>query len=138
MLYAPAQNITVIVLSNVSGDAPDRMAVNLLNVTLGKPAVLATFRTAQAYPQVDLEKFAGEYDVSTQLSLDIRPSGDGLLVQASGQPAMFFLYEGHVNEHPQFFTKALDAQIECLPAVQGQVTDLILHLGGQSMKAKRH
>jgi CubicO group peptidase (beta-lactamase class C family) len=138
MLHSPARNITVIVLSNVSGDAPDRMAVSLLNVTLGKPAVLATFRTAQPYPEADLEKFAGEYDVSTQLSFSIRPSGDGLMVQATGQPPMLFSYEGLVNEHPQFFTNALDAQIEFLPAVQGHVTDLIVHLGGQSMKAKRH
>jgi CubicO group peptidase (beta-lactamase class C family) len=138
MLHSPARNITVIVLSNVSGDVPDRMAVNLFNVTLGKPAVLATFRTAQPYPQTDLEKFAGEYDVSTQLSLSIKPLGDDLIVQASGQPPMLFSYEGDVNGHPQFFTKALDAQIEFMPAAQGHVTDLILHLGGQSMKAKRH
>lgn len=137
MLHSKTRDITIIVLSNVSGDAPDKMAIDLLDVTLGKPVVLATFRTARPYPQADLEKLRGEYEVSAQLSLTIKPSGNGLMVQASGQPPMFFSYEGPVNEHPQFFTKALDAQIEFLPNERARVSDLVLHLGGQSMNAKR-
>jgi CubicO group peptidase (beta-lactamase class C family) len=34
MIYVPARNIAVIALSNVSGDAPDKMAAKLLDVTL--------------------------------------------------------------------------------------------------------
>lgn len=40
LIYVPADNIAIIVLSNVSGDTPDKMAAKLLDVTLGKKSHL--------------------------------------------------------------------------------------------------
>jgi CubicO group peptidase (beta-lactamase class C family) len=137
MIYVPARNIAVIALSNVSGDAPDKMAVKLLDVTLGKTVTLAKQRVAVPIAKADLSKFVGSYTISAQLSLNITASDEGLIVLATGQPPLQFSYEGEINGHPQFFTRAMDAQIEFIPNATDQVSTLVLHLSGSAMPGKR-
>ena len=137
MIYVPARNIAVIVLSNVSGDAPDKMAAKLLDVTLGKAVSLAKPRIALPISRAELSKFVGDYEISAQLSLKIAASDDGLIVQASGQPPLAFAYEGEINGHPQFFTRAMDVQIEFIPTSANHVSTLVLHLGGSAMQGRR-
>lgn len=137
MIYVPARNIAIIVLSNVSGDAPDRMAATLLDVTLGKQVTLAKPRIALPISRAELSKFVGDYKISAELSLKITASDDGLIVQASGQPPLLFSYEGEINGHPQFFTRAMDLQIEFIPTSTDDVSTLVLHLGGSAMQGRR-
>jgi CubicO group peptidase (beta-lactamase class C family) len=137
MIYVPARNIAIIVLSNVSGDAPDKMAGKLLDVTLGKAVTLAKPRIALPISRAELTKFVGDYEISTQLSLKITASDEGLIVQASGQPPLQFSYEGEINGHPQFFTRAMDVQIEFMPTSGDHVLALLLHLGGSAMQGRR-
>src|SRR5207245_2124438 len=84
-----------------------------------------------------LSKFVGDYEISAQLSLKITASDEGLIVQASGQPPLLFLYEGEINGHPQFFTRAMDVQIEFIPTSSDHISTLILHLGGGAMQGSR-
>ena len=137
MIYVPARNIAVIVLSNVSGDAPDKMASKLLDATLGKQVTLAKPRIALPLARAELSTFVGDYEISAQLSLKITPSDDGLIVQASGQPPLLFSYEGEINGHPQFFTRAMDVQIEFIPTSTDHISMLVLHLGGSAMQGRR-
>jgi CubicO group peptidase (beta-lactamase class C family) len=137
MIYVPARKIAVIALSNVSGDAPDKMAAKLLDVTLGKAVTLAEGRVALPIAKGELSKFVGEYAISAQLSLKITASDDGLIVLATGQPPFEFSYEGEISGHPRFFTRAMDAQIEFMPTTANHVLMLVLHLGGASMTGKR-
>jgi hypothetical protein len=137
MSYAPARNIAIIVLSNVSGDAPDIMAGKLLDVTLGKAVTLATPRIALPISRAELSKFIGDYEISAQLSLKITASDEGLVVQASGQSPLPFSYEGEINGHPQFFTRAMDVQIEFMRTSTDHVSTLVLHLGGSAMQGRR-
>jgi CubicO group peptidase (beta-lactamase class C family) len=137
MIYVPARNIAVIALSNVSGDAPDKMAAKLLDVTLGKTVTLAKQRAAMPIARDELSKFVGDYQISAQLSLNITASEEGLVVLATGQPPLQFSYEGEINGHPQFFTRAMDAQIEFIPTVTDHVSTLVLHLSGTAMTGKR-
>jgi CubicO group peptidase (beta-lactamase class C family) len=137
MIYVPARNIAVIALSNVSGDAPDKMAAKLLDVTLGKTVTLAKQRVAMPIAKSELSKFVGDYQISAQLSLNITASDEGLVVLATGQPPLQFSYEGEINGHPQFFTRAMDAQIEFIPTAADHVSTLILHLSGAAMTGKK-
>jgi CubicO group peptidase (beta-lactamase class C family) len=137
MIYVPARNISIIVLSNVSGDAPDKMAGKLLDVTLGKAVTLAKPRVALPISKAELSKFVGDYEISAQLSLKITASDEGLVVQASGQPPLLFSYEGEINGHPQFFTRAMDVQIEFIPTSADHVSTAVLHLGGSAMQGRR-
>jgi len=137
MIYVPVLKIAVIALSNVSGDAPDKMAAKLLDVTLGKMVTLAKQRVAVTITKSELSKFVGDYQISAQLSLNITASNEGLVVLATGQPPLQFSYEGEVNGHPQFFTRAMDAQIEFIPTATDHVSTLVLHLSGSAMPGKR-
>jgi hypothetical protein len=137
MIYVPARNIAVIALSNVGGDAPDKMAAKLLDVTLGKTVSLAKQRVAVPIAKGELSKFVGDYQISAQLSLNITASDEGLVVLATGQPPLQFSYEGQINGHPQFFTRAMDAQIEFIPTATDHVSTLVLHLSGAAMTGKR-
>jgi CubicO group peptidase (beta-lactamase class C family) len=137
MIYVPARNIAVIVLSNVSGDAPDKMGSKLLDATLGKQVTLAKPRIALPISRAELSKFVGDYEISAELSLKITASDEGLIVQASGQPPLAFSYEGEMNGHPQFFTRAMDVQIEFIPTSTDHVSTLVLHLGGSAMQGRR-
>jgi CubicO group peptidase (beta-lactamase class C family) len=137
MIYVPARDIVVIALSNVSGDAPDKMAAKLLDVTLGKTVTLAKQRVAVPIAKADLSKFVGDYTISAQLSLNITASDEGLIVLATGQPPLQFSYEGEINGHPQFFTRAMDAQIEFIPNATDHLSTLVLHLSGSAMPGKR-
>ena len=137
MIDVPSRDIVVIVLSNVSGDAPDKMAAKLLDVTLGKTVTLAKQRVAVPIAKADLSKFVGEYAISAQLSLNITASDEGLIVLATGQPPLQFSYEGEINGHPQFFTRAMDAQIEFIPNATDHLSTLVLHLSGSAMPGKR-
>jgi CubicO group peptidase (beta-lactamase class C family) len=137
MIYVPARGLAVIVLSNVSGDAPDKMAAKLLDVTLGKAVTLAKQRVAAPIAKRELANFVGDYQISAQLSLNITASDEGLVVLATGQAPLQFSYEGIINGHPQFFTRAMDAQIEFIPDATGHVSTVVLHLGGSTMPGKR-
>lgn len=137
MIDVPSRDIVVIALSNVSGDAPDKMAAKLLDVTLGKTVTLAKQRVAVPIAKADLSKFVGDYAISAQLSLNITASDEGLIVLATGQPPLQFSYEGEINGHPQFFTRAMDAQIEFIPNATDHLSTLVLHLSGSAMPGKR-
>lgn len=137
MIYVPSRDIAVIALSNVSGDAPDKMAAKLLDVTLGKAVTLAKQRVTVPIAKGELAKFVGEFQISAQLSLNITASDEGLVVLATGQAPLQFSYEGNINGHPQFFTRAMDAQIEFIPDATGHVSTLVLHLSGSAMPGKR-
>jgi CubicO group peptidase (beta-lactamase class C family) len=137
MSYVPARNIAIIVLSNVSGDAPDKMAGKLLDVTQGKEVTLAKPRIALPISKTELSKFVGDYEISAQLSLKITASDEGLVVQATGQPPLQFSYEGEINGHPQFFTRAMDVQIEFMPTSADHSSTLVLHLGGSVMQGRK-
>jgi len=137
MSYVPSQQVAVIVLGNVSGDTPDRLAGQLLDVTLGKAVILTPPRTAQAITPAELTRFSGTYVISPQLTLAITPAADGLLVLATGQPPLSFSYEGTVNGHPQFFTRSMDAQLEFAPSATGTVPTVLLHLSGSTMPGQR-
>ena len=59
--------------------------------------------------------------------------GDQLMTQATGQPKFPMFAESETK----FFLKVVDAQVEFFRNEKGAVTHLILHQGGQDMKAQR-
>jgi CubicO group peptidase (beta-lactamase class C family) len=89
LIYVPDKRICVVVLANVNGAAPEQMGHQLLDVTLGKPVVLATERKAVTIAKEELAKFVGVYDLMPNFSLTIAQAEVGLTVRgtARGFPA---------------------------------------------------
>jgi CubicO group peptidase (beta-lactamase class C family) len=135
--YVPQRKITVVVLSNVNGDAPDSMGTQLLDVVMGKPVVLASERKAVPITHAELEKFVGIYDLAPTFALTIAVSGDTLTAMGTGQAALPLMYQGDEGGRFRFFITAVNAEIEFVPDANGTVTSLILHQGGDHPAKKR-
>jgi CubicO group peptidase (beta-lactamase class C family) len=137
LLYVPDRRIAVVVLSNVSGAAPDEMGDQLLDVVLGKPVVLAGEHKAVPIAKEDLARFTGVYDLTPTFSLTIAAAAEGLTGQGTGQPPLPLMYEGVKDGHPRFFAVLANAEFEFIPDANGNITALILHQHGRNMAAKR-
>jgi hypothetical protein len=113
------------------------MGQQLLDVTLGKPVVLATERKAVPIAKEELAKFVGVYDLTPKFSLTIAQAGDGLTAQGTGQPAIPIMYQGVMDGHPRFFISAVGAEIEFVPDATGAIESLVLHQNGANMPGKK-
>jgi CubicO group peptidase (beta-lactamase class C family) len=136
--YAPKRRITVVVLSNVNGSAPDTISDQLMDTVLGRPVILASERKSMPIAKEELAKFAGVYDLFPNFSITVAVAGDHLTGQGSGQPAFDLSYEGVKDGHPRFFIKQVDAEIEFVPGAGGAIASLILHQGGQNLPGNKH
>ena len=138
LAYVPDRKITVVVLSNVNGGAPGSMGAQLLDVAMGKKVILASERKSVPIAKEELQKFTGVYDVNPIFALTIAVSGDSLTVRGTRQPADApAMYQGAEGGHPRFFIPPLDAEIEFLPEVDGDIWSLVFHQGGDHPAKKR-
>ncbi len=138
LAYVPDRKITVVVLSNVNGGAPGSMGAQLLDVAMGKKVILASERKSVPIAKEELQKFTGVYDVNPIFALTIAVSGDSLTVRGTRQPADApAMYQGAEGGHPRFFIPRLDAEIEFLPDVDGNIGSLVFHQGGDHPAKKR-
>jgi CubicO group peptidase (beta-lactamase class C family) len=128
--HVPEKDITVVVLSNVSGGAPSAMAPQLVSVALGKPVVLAAERKAVPITHAELTRFEGAYNLGEFGTFTFTTSGDTLMLGAFGPPSPL-LYQGLKNGHPTFFFELINGEIEFVPDAAGAVSSLILHFPGQ-------
>lgn len=128
--HVPENDLTVVVLSNVSGGAPSAMAPQLVSVALGHPVVLAAERKAVPITHAELARFEGPYKVGDFGTFTFITSGDTLQLTAFGPPAPL-LYQGMKHGHPTFFFALINGEIEFVPDTTGAVPSLILHFPGE-------
>jgi hypothetical protein len=80
-----------------------------------------------------LAAYVGTYELGPGFDLVIMLEGSQLMAQATGQPKYPLFAEGPGN----FFLKAVDAQVDFGKDQTGDVTSLVLHQGGRSLKGTR-
>jgi serine-type D-Ala-D-Ala carboxypeptidase/endopeptidase len=80
-----------------------------------------------------LDKFVGQYQLAPGAIFTVTRDGDHLYAQLTGQPQLEVFAEGD----GKFFYKVVDAQITFDTAGQGPASALILHQGGQDLRASR-
>ena len=133
----PERKITVAVLSNVNGSAPDSMSGQLLDVALGKAVVLDTERKPVPITKEELAKFEGVYDLEPDFALTVALSGDSLILQGTNRPVRHMMYQGVTDGHPRFFLPEVHTEVDFLPDATGNVTSLILREGAGLPAKKR-
>jgi hypothetical protein len=77
--------------------------------------------------------YVGRYELGPDWVMTITREGDRLFAQPTGQAKREFLPESETA----FFSEVPDAQITFVKDEKGRVTHLVIHLGGQEMRAKR-
>jgi CubicO group peptidase (beta-lactamase class C family) len=138
LIYVPERRIAVVVLSNVNGEAPAAMGLQLLDVMLGNPVTLASERKARPISKEALSRFVGVYDQTPDSTITVAFSGDDLTAQATGEPALRLLYLGVKDGRPRFYIRQLYAELEFVPDANGVYRSLVLHQAIFDVQATRH
>lgn len=126
--FDPRRRIGVVVLSN-SDQSIDDIGFHLLDP--GSP--LAVVRATVALPPESLEAYVGGYQLAPGFVLSIRRGSDGLLAQATGQPA----YPIFPSARDEFFYRVVDAQLSFVRDTTGRVASVILHQNGRDVPGPR-
>jgi hypothetical protein len=133
LAYYPGEKLVVMVLGNLSGAAPDDIAVKLGAVAHGEKVVLISERKAAAVDPKLFDGYVGSYEVIPSLVLTVTRNGDHLMMQATGAGKV----EMFPDDDRDYFLKVVDAQITFVTDGQGQATELILHQNGLDLHGKR-
>jgi CubicO group peptidase (beta-lactamase class C family) len=133
LAYYPEDQLTVAVLGNLNGMAPEQMAKLLGKVALGEPVTLATERKELKLPAETLLALAGQYELAPGVVLTVTAEGDQLMAQLTNQPKFPVFAESPTK----FFYKVVDAQLEFRRDLGGTVTGLTLYQNGRQIPAKK-
>ena len=133
LAYYPDEKMTVVVLGNLNGGAPEKIAGQLAAVAHGEPVVLPTERHEIAVDPHTLASYVGSYELAPGFVLVVTLENGQLMTQATGQPKFPIFAESSTR----FFPKVVDAEIEFTKDKSGTVTGLILHQGGRDIPGPR-
>jgi CubicO group peptidase (beta-lactamase class C family) len=130
LAYYPEDKLTVVVLANLNGQAPDEIASKLAAVVHGENVVLPSERKETAVSPAILAKYVGTYGLMPGFDIVMTLEGGQLMTQATGQPKFPLFAESETK----FFLKVVDAEVEFFRNEKGDVTHIMLHQGGQDVK----
>jgi len=132
--FDPDREVGVVVLTN-SNQGADDIGFHLLNpsLPLAEPAPPPEERAEIVVAAEVMEDYVGVYELSPQFRFTVTLEDGGLFAQATGQPKAQIFPESET----EFFYKIVDAQITFVRDETGEVTELVLHQGGQIARAKK-
>jgi CubicO group peptidase (beta-lactamase class C family) len=123
--------LTVIVLANRSGVAPDMIGRGIAGLYVPELAIVE--RVAVKIDPKVFDAYVGEYELAPGFILRVFREGDQLWAQATGQQRAELFAESETA----FFLKVVDAQLTFVKDAGGAVTHLVLVQGGTSHEAKK-
>jgi len=133
--YYPDDKLTVIVLANLNGGAPDQIASYIGKVALGQSVTLTSEREEITLPPATLPDYVGTYRVAAlDADLIIAVNGPRLTAKLGKQNPVDLFAES--DSH--FFLKVTDAQVEFFrdPATH-TVNRLVIHQNGTEREGKK-
>jgi CubicO group peptidase (beta-lactamase class C family) len=133
LAYYPENRLTVVVLGNENGSAPDEIAHDLGTLAYGGKVVLTSERKAIHIDPRIFDRYVGSYQLAPHFLITISREGNHLFAQATGQQKI----EIFPASEKEYFFKVVDAQITFVTDSRGRATELILHQGGHDQHAKR-
>jgi CubicO group peptidase (beta-lactamase class C family) len=133
LAYYPDDKLTVVVLGNVNGTAPDEIAGKLAALVHGETVKLAAERKEIALDAKLLAQYVGTYELAPGVDMLITLEGNQLSEKLASQAS----YPIFPESATMFFLKVVDAQLEFARDSNGKVTHLVLHQGGRDQKAPR-
>ena len=131
----PDDKLTVIVLGNLTGGAPDQIAASLGKVALGQPVTLISERKEIMLPVARLSDYTGTYRVADlDADLVIGVSGPRLSAKLGRQNPADLYAESENN----FFLKVADAQLEFFrDPTTHRVDRLVIHQNNANHEGRR-
>ncbi|HEX7138787.1 MAG TPA: serine hydrolase [Vicinamibacterales bacterium] len=133
LAFYPESRVTVAVLANVNGPAPEAIGAALATLAHGGSVQLTTDRHEVAVPTATLSSYVGTYEVGPNVNLMVTLDADHLMAQLSGQ-AKFQLF---AESETRFFVKVVDAQLDFVKDASGAVAQAVLHQNGRDITATK-
>jgi CubicO group peptidase (beta-lactamase class C family) len=133
MDYYPDDRLSVIVLGNVNGRAPEDIASKLGAVALGKKVVLTSERKTVAVDAALVGRYLGSYRLADGPVVVISREGDHVFAQLGNQPKV----EIFPASDTQFFLTVVDAQVDFIAGKDAPASEMVLHQGGRDVRAAR-
>ena len=134
LAYYPEDQLTVVVLANVNGPAPEEIARKLGALAHGETVTMPGERKEITLDPEVLSRYTGAYQVAPGATMLITLDKNQLISKLGAQPAVPIFPESE----RMFFAKVVDAQIE-FPKVEpkGKASQLTIHQNGRDITAKR-
>lgn len=133
MGHDTGSDMTVIVLGNLNGPAPDKLGVDLMTLARGGTITSPQERPALTVPVDTLRTYEGVYDLAPDFSITIAVVDGKLTAQATGQQRLELFAEGP----DAFFLRLVDARITFTRDAAGTVAGLVLHQNGNEAPAPK-
>jgi CubicO group peptidase (beta-lactamase class C family) len=133
LAYYPEDKLTVAVLANLNGSAPQLIGDKLAALAHGKAVVLPSERREIALSPEILARYVGAYKLQPGVDLVFTLEDNQLFAQITGQPKFPLFPESETR----FFLKVVDASVEFLKNDQGIVTHAVIHQGANKTKVAR-
>jgi len=135
LAYYPEDKLTVAVLGNLNGSAPEQIATTLASLAHGETITLQSERKQITLDPKVLERYVGAYQM---------PGGPAvmLITLENNQLISQLTNQGPVPIFPmsetKFFPKVVDAELEFSGTdAESRATQMTLHQNGRDMAAKR-
>ena len=133
MVRVPSEDITVIVMDNISGTNSGVLSSALTAAVLGKPYTIPQASKEIVLDAGMLKEYTGEYEFMPTFTIKVFLEGTRIKAQATNQPS----FEIFAEKKDLFFVKLVEAKLEFIRNEKGDVVELILHQNGMSPKAKK-
>jgi serine-type D-Ala-D-Ala carboxypeptidase/endopeptidase len=134
--FDPRRKLAVVVLANGAASRIDDLGNAAVNAVAGEP-VPPSFNLPPPDTAVDdkiLESYVGKYPLNPAFLLAITHINHKLYAQATGQPRIRL----HATSNKDFVIHLVPASITFEVDAKGKVTGLVLHQGGQDLRAARN
>jgi len=133
LAYYPGDQVTVVVLGNISSQAPDAIGASLGTLALGGQVELPSEKKSIEVSTEILRSYVGTYAGPGGRKNLVMLDGDQLMTQLSGQPKIPIF----PRSESRFFLKVVDAEVEFVKGEKGTVSALIIHQDGQDLTMVR-
>jgi CubicO group peptidase (beta-lactamase class C family) len=133
LAYYPDTRLTIAVLANINGEAPNQIAAKLADLAHGRAVQTTSERKEIPLPVATLSRYVGTYELAPGASMMIRLAGDHLTTQLTGQQQIPIFAESETR----FFLKVVDAQVEFFTDASGAVTHAVMYQNGRERKVPR-
>lgn len=134
LAYFPEAKVTVAVLGNLNGQAPQQIATRVAALAHGETVTLQSERKEITLDPKVMSRYVGAYQMGPGTNMVITMDGNRLSSKLGNQnPVPVF-----AESETMFFAKVVDAQLEFSGSdAQGRATLMTLHQNGRSQPAKR-
>lgn len=129
----PSEGICIILLDNKADGGLEAISRNIHAILHQQPYALPKRHIGILVDSLVLKTYVGAYELSPNFILTVRFENGQLSVQASGQDPLPML----ATDRQLFYLKKANAELEFVKDSNGKIENLILHMNGEHMPAKK-